>query len=451
MRKIYAFLAAALISVCAFASKEVVPTDAVLSDYYTPGNVCVCFFVPADMACNNIILTGSFNSWSDNTANCIACEPVDGYDGWYVAEYEPEATPDAEKGLQAKPIMLNEDGSFNWQYQVGTATAIRGGVTVVAGQYAGQIDLINYGTDAPNVFTVDSWLNNPCDAVYHNYRIVVISDGCDGFVVPYIAGSMNGWAFARMQVDQAATVANEAPTYYYTFKGAEGVDEYQLGSSSMNEQGDIVDTADWKNAAYLQELKDGEWDRINGGNNFKTGTEAEVVYDIRNDNLRWARCAPDESEEVVVILTAPAGAPAEGVDVIGSFGEGWSAGTLMTLGADGKYTATVQMQGSDEFKFRKAGDWAVQIQEYGDYDDNGTTVTGWHNMGNLKVSDWWDASTPKKIEIELNDADTYRWTPTEQGIENVVLTEKAQKVIVDGVMYIIRDNKMYNAQGTQVR
>lgn len=39
----------------------------------------------------------------------------------------------------------------------------------------------------------------------------------------------------------------------------------------------------------------------------------------------------------------------------------------------------------------------------------------------------------------------------EQGIENVVLTEKAQKVIVDGVFYIIRDEKMYNVQGVQVR
>jgi len=38
-----------------------------------------------------------------------------------------------------------------------------------------------------------------------------------------------------------------------------------------------------------------------------------------------------------------------------------------------------------------------------------------------------------------------------EGIENVVLTEKAQKVVVDGVIYIIRDNKMFNLQGTQVR
>ena len=38
-----------------------------------------------------------------------------------------------------------------------------------------------------------------------------------------------------------------------------------------------------------------------------------------------------------------------------------------------------------------------------------------------------------------------------EGIENVVLTEKAQKVVVDGVIYIVRDGKMFNLQGAQVR
>ena len=38
-----------------------------------------------------------------------------------------------------------------------------------------------------------------------------------------------------------------------------------------------------------------------------------------------------------------------------------------------------------------------------------------------------------------------------QGIENLILTEKAQKVVVDGVVYIVRDNKLFNLQGAQVR
>jgi len=39
----------------------------------------------------------------------------------------------------------------------------------------------------------------------------------------------------------------------------------------------------------------------------------------------------------------------------------------------------------------------------------------------------------------------------DQGIENVELTEKAQKVMVDGVVYIVRDGKLFNLQGAQVR
>ncbi len=46
---------------------------------------------------------------------------------------------------------------------------------------------------------------------------------------------------------------------------------------------------------------------------------------------------------------------------------------------------------------------------------------------------------------------TYEILEAPQGIENIVLTEKAQKVMVDGVVYIVRDNKLFNIQGTQIR
>lgn len=39
----------------------------------------------------------------------------------------------------------------------------------------------------------------------------------------------------------------------------------------------------------------------------------------------------------------------------------------------------------------------------------------------------------------------------QQGIEQIVLTEKAMKVVVDGHVYIIRDNKLFNLQGARVR
>ena len=38
-----------------------------------------------------------------------------------------------------------------------------------------------------------------------------------------------------------------------------------------------------------------------------------------------------------------------------------------------------------------------------------------------------------------------------QGIENILLEEKVQKVMVDGVLYIVRDGKMFDVRGAQVR
>lgn len=55
----------------------------------------------------------------------------------------------------------------------------------------------------------------------------------------------------------------------------------------------------------------------------------------------------------------------------------------------------------------------------------------------------------EKVQIEIG-----RGTATHgasQGIENVELTNDVKKVMVDGVMYIVRDGKMFNVQGTQVR
>ena len=61
------------------------------------------------------------------------------------------------------------------------------------------------------------------------------------------------------------------------------------------------------------------------------------------------------------------------------------------------------------------------------------------------------ASQRKKAEIVIEVIDGIMGPAGEQGIENVVLTEQAQKVIVDGIIYIVRDNKMYNLQGVRVR
>lgn len=456
MKKFYAFLAAALMSVSVFAAKDVVPSDAVLADYYDQGNVCVCFYVPAEINCNDIVLTGSFNGWSSTLADCPAVEAVENYDGWYVASFTPEAEPDAEKGLQAKPIMLAKNGAFNWDYQVGAATVIRGGVTVVQGAYAGEIDMINYGADAPNVFTVDAWKKDPCAAVLHNYTVTVINDGCNGYAVPFIVGGMTDWKFQQMQLDVAKTQEYQTAVYYYTFEAAEGT-PYQIVSGLMDGQGIVPAEGDsaagWKDIAYMQKLVDEVWARIPGeeGDNQLTHENAEIVWDLRAEDLRWARCAPPEPLETVeVSVKLPAeNFPEEGVEIIGTF-DGW-AGTAMGIDGD-VYKATVEAKASQYFKFRSAGKWpgdegGTEIEVYRATDEWTAIQDNELVFGQL----WMGEEGARTLYLDLSDAETYRWKERAQGIENVVLTEKAHKVVVDGVIYIVRDNKLFNLQGAQVR
>lgn len=456
MKKFYAFLAAALMSVSVFAAKDVVPSDAVLAEYYEPGQVCVCIYVPGDMACYDVVLVGSFHA--DENKNWLTTpvsdlpkfEAVEGYDGWYVVSYTPEAEPDTEKGMQAKPVMLDADGNFNWEYQIGAATAIRGGVTVSKGLYEGEIDLINYGTDAPNVFTVDAWKQNPCTAVYHNYTITVINDGCNGLTIPFIVGGMNTWTFQQMQLDVTKTQELGAPVYYYSFKGAEGT-PYQIVSAGMDPETGLVDSTaapGWVDEAYLQVLVDGVWGRYQPGNSF-TGEEANIVYDLRVDTMRWARCVNEPAESTVARVKLPTLNAPDSVEIIGGF-DGWN-GTVMEL-IDGWYVAEFKAKASQFFKFRSKGAWpsdgGTEIEVYNEENDEWKTIQdNQYVFGQL----WEGEEGNRTIELDLSDAAKYRWIVAEQDIENVVLTEKAQKVMIDGVMYIIRDNKMFNVQGTQVR
>lgn len=458
MKKIYAFLAAALMSVSMFAAKDVVPSDAVLQNYYEAGQLCVCIFVPDSFACSDVVFVGTYNrdasdGWITDVNTLAKFEPVLGYDGWYVVAVDDETPADfQEKGIQGKPVILDQNGTFNWQYQIGAGTVIRGGAQIVAGAYQGEVDIINYSKAAPNVYTIDALKSgNPCTAVFHNYTITVISDGCDGFAVPYLIGTMTNWGFQQMQVNVEKTQELGAPVYYYNFKCAEGM-EYQVVSGLMGADGTIAAEPAWSEESYLQKLVDDVWVRYPGvsGDNQLTGEDAEITFDVRQEDLRWARCAeiiPEDPYTVNVTLTAPAGAPAAGVDIIGDF-DGW-AGTIMTL-ENGVYTATVSATASQKFKFREAGTWDNEIM-IADPEAEG----GWKGFPDTQFQSVWQPAAEEGkmvITLDLSDPTMYTWkVPYNEGIEEVVLTEQAQKVIVDGVLYIVRDNKMFNVQGTQVR
>ena len=251
-----------------------------------------------------------------------------------------------------------------------------------------------------------------------------------------------------MQLDAEASLANQAPTYYITFKAAEGT-PYQLVSGLMGETGEIETQPAWADDAYLQKNVEGQWVRYPGedGDNTLTHEEANIVYDLRAEDLRWARCDDSPLEYVVLWVNLPAENCPEAVEIIGGF-DAWE-GTAMEHLDNGWWHAEIEAKQGMFFKFRGAGSWDHELELYNAEDDVWSTIAD----GQLTFGQLWEEGSYKGtpcmwIEMDLSAG---RWTGFEEGIENVVLTEKAQKVMVDGVMYIIRDNKLFNVQGTQVR
>ena len=128
MKKLFAFVATALVSVAMFASREVVPADADLAAYATE-TYTMCIY--NEGACNDIVLIGSYVGWS-TSAELEKFQAVEGFEGWYVATWDDETDPTADGGIQAKPVQLDGSNVFSWDYQLGAdAELIRGTADLV--------------------------------------------------------------------------------------------------------------------------------------------------------------------------------------------------------------------------------------------------------------------------------------------------------------------------------
>jgi hypothetical protein len=178
------------------------------------------------------------------------------------------------------------------------------------------------------------------------------------------------------------------------------------------------------------------------------------MFDLGDPELySWNNCEKPEEEDTTKYYTliwanVPADAPEAGVEIIGTF-DSWG-GTAMEKLDNGWYFAQLNVTAGDEFKFREAGTWNNELVHW--------VATEWKALDNIKFKDvpGWGVETTYKgvpcFELEIDLSEDYIWKANiHEGIENVVLTEKAKKVVVDGVLYIIRDNKLFNLQGAQVR
>lgn len=155
-------------------------------------------------------------------------------------------------------------------------------------------------------------------------------------------------------------------------------------------------------------------------------------------------------ERVVVGVLFPAnGKPTEGVKIFGSFSEEEFDMTLIT--ETGAYIHTeIMAADQDEFMFRDAADEENVLMER-------NAAGQWEEAVFTFDEEWeqdtWKDEPVKLIDMDLSDNSKYAWANAiPEGLEEV-LTEKAEsrKIMIDGMLYIVRDGKLFNLTGAQVK
>ncbi len=233
MKKFYAFVAAALVSVAMFATPAVVPSDADLAAYAT-GTYTMCIY--NEGACNDIVLIGTYCGWSGDAESLEHFQAVEGFEGWYVVSWEDATDPATGDGVQAKPVQLTATGTFSWDYQLNDqAQLLRGSANILPGN-TNEVDIKNIQPGIV-VIEVPGWKADPCTAVYHIYNVTFVSPDCndEDYVVPAISGGFNNWAQQAMEMDELKTAERQnanlpGAVFKASFKAAEGT-EYKFRSS----------------------------------------------------------------------------------------------------------------------------------------------------------------------------------------------------------------------------
>ena len=439
MKKLFAFVAAALFSVATFASREAVPSDADLASYAT-GTYTMCIY-NADV-CNGIVLNGTYAGWPNDAdhAKLLDFVAVKGFEGWYVVSWNDTTGAEAKDGgVQAKPIQLDGSKLFNWDYQLGPdAELVRGTAELLSANNGTEVDIKNI---QPGILVIDvkGWKNNPCTAVYHDYKVTLISPDCneDDFVVPAISGGFNGWAQQALTMNELKTAERQnanlpGAVFEISFRAAEGSD---FKFRSAEEWG-----KDWSNELKEYDAENDAWNAFNGGKNIVLGEETNLVYDLGDPaKYSWTNCEKpevyDEKEFDYTITVANAPVCGEAVlSIVGGFDScKWTLEKAVEV-VDG--AVALHAKNTDEFKFldKSTGDWSNDVI--------GFAQTTFHK------ADLAAGEEDGKIAVDL--AGTY-YALCGNAVPNVATEAVATKVIRNGQIVIVKDGVEFNVLGTQVK
>lgn len=178
------------------------------------------------------------------------------------------------------------------------------------------------------------------------------------------------------------------------------------------------------------------------------------IYELSYWKKHMSPCVITPKHNYTIKLYAPDACDQMKPAIIGAFNN-WSKNIPMTAQTDNEqktyYTYTVYTEEGTEYKFREVNDstWENQIQIYN------TINNTWINMSNLILP--VTNEDEYTVTYDYSDNTLYRFTLCNvddlSGIDNALTpaTDAPRKVLMNGVLYILRDEKVYTIQGQKVR
>ena len=269
-----------------------IPTKYDLAGYYEPGQLCVCIQFLEEV-CNDIVFAGSYNGWNTDPANMEKFSPLPGFDGWYYV-----AVTDASESIEGKPVQLQKDGSFSWDYQGGDVDAytVHAGTVDILPGYFGECDLKGYSTAEPVIMTCAyfKYHNTPCiEEIFHDYVVYLNAPFCAGedgtWYNPAIIGSFNGWSEGV-----ACNGYSEEGEYIFSIHDKEG-GEFKFRALET----ETLDNP-WDNQIQLPEL-DSYGNPVSWYDNPNYRLGAETIIHIDYSNGRFTLCASSPSTATITV------------------------------------------------------------------------------------------------------------------------------------------------------
>mgnify|MGYP003309069128 CR=1 FL=1 len=247
------------------------------------GTVRLCIHIPAGSECNGIAFKGTYNGndWSGadtylgadfNQAagpnECIRFQAVEGWDNWYVAEYQVMEDAFSDVNYLAGKVCLIYAGDGSWEGQAKEWNFMEDYCTV-ATSISGDGNVQINGRVGTAYIEVGSWNKSECVEVTKlQYHVTVIVPSCDE-VVPEIIGGFDSWSGTAM------TKVRDY-TYEATIQAAVG-EEYKFRAQGT-----------WENQIQVYNVETGEWV---DGSNMSLGEETEVAIDFSDNTMyKWTSC-----------------------------------------------------------------------------------------------------------------------------------------------------------------